>query len=265
VREQTQELASWALGESPSLRPSGIYASTSDSALDGRIPPLSALSDSEQGDTRTSIDSSRPDIIDDVIEEVSEPVSPEGEGSSAIAGHASGLSNLMKDRRSRGRDGDSIAVESFSEFDQRSGPSVFIDDVETGEVTEASPLLPRERLPGRSYNTNPKDAGHRVSRHIKMKKRWAKIKYEFDSLVYTVSHPRDWDAKQMAHDGLGAVAAVFLGLLLNILDALSYGESAAQVDASLQSNCTICRHDSVPTRRGDFREDWSGWHFHVLR
>jgi hypothetical protein len=28
----------------------------------------------------------------------------------------------------------------------------------------------------------------------------------------------------MWHDGVGALAAVFLGLLLNILDALSYGK-----------------------------------------
>jgi SulP family sulfate permease len=248
VREQTQELASWALGESPSLRPSGLHASASDSVLDGRIPPFSALSDSEQGDTRTSIDSSRPDIIDDVIEEVSEPVSPEGEGSSAIAGPASGLSNLMKNNQTRGRDVDSIATGSYIEFDQRSGPSVFVNDVETGEVTEATPLLPRERLSGRSYSSNKKDGGIPRPQHVYSKSRWGKMKHEFDSLVYTATHPKDWDTKQMAHDGMGAVAAVFLGLLLNILDALSYGELAMQVGASLRSNCTNSRHDSVPAR-----------------
>jgi hypothetical protein len=225
VREQTQELASWALGESPNVRSTSHHASASDSVLDGRTPPISVRSDSEHGDARESTDSLRPDITGDVIEEVAEPVTPEREDPAAYPGHASGLSHLMRDRQAQGRDEGSTGVSSYTDFDQHSAPSVFIDDVETGEVTEASPLLPRERLPGRLYSSIQKDDGYAPPRNIHLKGWWAKTKHEYRSVVHTVSHPQEWDIREMGRTGMGAVTAVFLGLLLNILDALSYGRS----------------------------------------
>jgi SulP family sulfate permease len=223
VREQTQELASWALGESPNIRPTAHHASASDSVFDGRTPPLSVLSDSEHGDTRDSIDSTRPDIASDVIEEVAEPVTPEREDPDAHPGHTSGLSHLMKDSQAQGRDEDSVGVGSYTEFDQQSGPSVFIADVEPGAVTEASPLLPQERLPRPTYGSNQKDAGYAPPRNIHLKGWRVKIKHEYRSMIYAVSHPQEWNIQEMGRTGMGALTAVFLGLLLNILDALSYG------------------------------------------
>jgi hypothetical protein len=170
------------------------------------------------------MESSRPDVIDDVIEEVSEPVSPQENDYNPSAAHPSALSNLMRERLSPSRVGGKSQTSSYGESDQQSGPSVFIDDVDIGETTEASPLLPRERLPGRSYSSHQKDTRLPGPLKLHLKSRWAKIKYEYRSMVYTASHPKDWDVKQLVHDGSGAVAAVFLGLLLNILDALSYGK-----------------------------------------
>jgi SulP family sulfate permease len=255
VREQTQELASWALGESSSVRTAGHHASASDSMLDGRTPPLSVLSDSEHGDTRDSTDSPRPDITSDVIEEVAEPVTPERDDPAVQSGQASGLSNLIKDNQAQGRDEESIGVGSYSEFDQRSSPSVFIDDVETNEATEASPLLPRERLPGRSYSSTPKAGDYATPRNIHLKGWWTKIKYEYRSMTYVVSHPQDWNIQEMGRNGMGAVTAVFLGLLLNILDALSYGGSADFVFASLKANRIPPRYDSLPSWGADLRKD----------
>src|SRR5215469_4100107 len=75
----TQELASWVLGESPSSRTGATPSSgaqgpsLSDTEFEARHKAGSIFSDSEQGEHRDSLDSSRPEVI----EEASEPVSPD--------------------------------------------------------------------------------------------------------------------------------------------------------------------------------------------
>ncbi|KAF2430527.1 hypothetical protein EJ08DRAFT_588970 [Tothia fuscella] len=101
--------------------------------------------------------------------------------------------------------------------------SVFVEDVENVEVSESSPLLPRERLPKRTYSTIHKNSGYHRPRKPYFKNRWAKFRHETEDLVHHFSHPKEWDARQIVREGTGAIAAVFLGLLLNVLDALSYG------------------------------------------
>lgn len=41
---------------------------------------------------------------------------------------------------------------------------------------------------------------------------------------YGAKHPELWDVNAVVSASLGAVSAVLLGLLLNVLDALSYGK-----------------------------------------
>jgi SulP family sulfate permease len=233
VREQTQELASWALGESPSYRPATIRSyhpsSASDSGIEARPTAQSLFEDSEQGEERPSIDSSRADITEDVIEEVSEPVTPENEvDGGASLGQTSTLTELMRETVSRKRHSSNVDRDSgfsYIDSDRYSVPSVFVDDIESAEATEATPLIPRERIPRMSESSH-KAAGYYKPQKAHFKSPWAKFRHETESWIHTASHPKEWDVKRAVHDGTGALAAVFLGLLLNVLDALSYGELA---------------------------------------
>jgi SulP family sulfate permease len=233
VREQTQELASWVLGDSVSLRsgsPNPFHnALGSESDFDGRSR---GYSDSTQGEGRQSLDSSKPDII----EEVSEPQSPEDTGDAAeTEAQPSALTNLIRDhsppKSSKGFLGYGTNAR-YADSDQYTTPSVIVDDVDDG-VTETTTLLPRERLPGRSGGVSAKFSGYGEEMEIQFKNRWAKLKYTSQDVVRSLSHPKEWDLREISSVTIGAVAAVFLGLLLNILDALSYGKLTADLITAL--------------------------------
>jgi len=216
----TQELASWALGESPSSRSLASHRlSPSDADLQ-RAP--SVFSDSEQGEPRDSIDSSRPEAI----EEVSEPVSPEEHGQQAgdhTKAMPSTLSNLLRSSTSKPSDYLPPGPRgSFGSGGRSRSPQIVIGDADVDEVTETTSLLPRARLPEPPRN-KWKDVGfHERSLHP-IKGRWKSFRYELGRYWKSLRTPRDWDIRNASSIAIGAVAAVSLGLLLNVLDALSYG------------------------------------------
>lgn len=236
VREQTQELANWALGDSSSYKGSGLQhqqeASASGSDVGGHDRSNSVFSDSDAGDPRDSLDSTHPDAI----EEVSEPQSPEDNEHEIVKkgpDQPSALSNLIReadpDHRydyltigSNGRELDS---------DRRSEISVMIDDYDTGESTEVSALLPRARLPPsrKLQKYNYTEPGFAEQQKTIVGKRWSWFKFAAKDALNRVASPRTWNVVQMWEVSVGAVSAVFLGLLLNILDALSYGEFCEEV------------------------------------
>ncbi|KAE9975946.1 hypothetical protein BLS_002331 [Venturia inaequalis] len=224
VREQTQELASWALGDSNSLRsgsPNPFHnASTSDSEFESRPR---RYSDSSHGDGRRSMDSARPDMI----QEVSEPQSPEDTGDTTEV-KPSALSNLIRHGSPpNGKDSKLLGYGTnsrYSDSDQYSTPSVLIDDVSEDGVTERTTLLPTERFSGRPISRASKSpAGYGQKMEMQFKSHWAKLKYASRDVAKTLSHPRQWDMRKVSSVTMGALTAVFLGLLLNVLDALSYG------------------------------------------
>jgi hypothetical protein len=53
---------------------------------------------------------------------------------------------------------------------------------------------------------------------------YSRLRDDATALWYRAKHPELWDFNAAFHVSLGAVSAVLLGLLLNILDALSYGK-----------------------------------------
>ncbi|TID21547.1 hypothetical protein E6O75_ATG04942 [Venturia nashicola] len=225
VREQTQELASWALGDSNSLRsgsPNPFHnASNSDSDFESRPR---RYSDSSQGEGRQSVDSARPGVI----KEVSEPQSPEDTGETTEA-QPSALSNLIRHGSPpNGKDSKNLlgygTNSKYSDSDQYSTPSVIVDDVSDDGVTERTTLLPTERLsakPASRFSKKPSGYSHTMEMHFK--NYWAKLNYASRDVVEALSHPRQWNLREASSLTIGALAAVFLGLLLNILDALSYG------------------------------------------
>lgn len=222
VFRTTQELASWALGESPSSRTLESHGlSLSDTEAEGRQKPSSVLSDSEQGEPRDSLDSSRPQVI----REVSEPDSPEEHEEQTAKPQAvpSALSHLIQSSSPKARGYLPAGSSGGYAIDGRpSSPSVVVSDINAGEVTESTSLLPRARLPEPSRK-KWRDAGYAERQWSPVKSKWATLRYEIASNWKSVRNPREWDLQHASSVALGAVAAVFLGLLLNVLDALSYG------------------------------------------
>ena len=230
VREQTQELANWALGDSPSHRRLSIghdEASATGSERRGRRRTISTFSEAESDDPRTSTDSTRPEAI----VEVSEPVSPEERegGGTDSRQHASALSSMIRNTQSQ-KGTRYLSVDSperEDDEDSHSDVSIVVDDYDTGEVTETSALLPRARLSAPRQKRAPKykhaDPGFAEQQRAVFSKRWDWFKFSTKEAFAKATNPREWDVKQASSAAVGALAAVFLGLLLNILDALSYG------------------------------------------
>lgn len=69
--------------------------------------------------------------------------------------------------------------------------------------------------------------GTTASRRERYQQQWRKAVSNARSCVYTISHPKTWNPKTIYREvvvhPISLLPAVFLGLLLNILDALSYG------------------------------------------
>lgn len=112
-------------------------------------------------------------------------------------------------------------------------PDVVVTD-EDGEMGENTPLLPRERLP--SYRKQRYDAGGELESQPKPAPRQGilnRIGHHYPSFRAVgkasriVANPKRWDMRQVAstvvYQPVKALPSVFLGLLLNLLDALSYG------------------------------------------
>jgi SulP family sulfate permease len=110
--------------------------------------------------------------------------------------------------------------------DEHSEIGIVVDDYGTGDVTETSALLPRERLPSskktpRQYKHT--DPGFAEQQRSVLSKRWSWLKFAAKDVLASATRPQNWDIRHTSQVVIGAFAAVFLGLLLNILDALSYG------------------------------------------
>jgi hypothetical protein len=231
VREQTQELASWALGDSPSSRGRAAnsgqvpFSYASDSEAESRNRRGSMLSESDR-DARTSIDSARPNVI----AEVSEPLSPgpvddlAGSSTNLPAARSSALTDLIRGKAQKAADYLTLRSRgSQSDLDHPSTPSIFVDDTDATDVNETSALLPRERLPVQHAGHLYKNVNYAEQQWIPSKSPWQRFRQTTSITFYRATHPEHWDLRLLFSNAVGAVSAVLLGLLLNILDALSYG------------------------------------------
>lgn len=85
-----------------------------------------------------------------------------------------------------------------------------------------------------------------------------------------VSDPKRWDRRALWENVVVApvacLPAVIVGLLLNILDALSYGMLWYSHDFFCSSMLTLCRrHDPLPSREPHLRRAGLCRHIHLLR
>ncbi|KAI9758153.1 MAG: hypothetical protein M4579_003186 [Chaenotheca gracillima] len=225
VREQTAELASYALSDA-----SSYYGS----------PPLRRYSSSQaefplwsdEQDEGRSIDGSNhhSDSHPEVITEVSEPPSPDW---SQPAQPSPGTSVLTQLLRSSPPDDEDQQEEGRSLSRSKSRSHDHARDRPRRSMDEDSHLLSHDFLK-RSYDPSGPGDNDLEGQDEGRRGRWAAVsssvsrrKEKGVALARTVLSPKSWDRRVIWKQGLvrplGYLPAVVLGLLLNILDALSYG------------------------------------------
>ncbi|KAI4259756.1 MAG: hypothetical protein L6R42_004410 [Xanthoria sp. 1 TBL-2021] len=229
VREDTAELASWALSDKPSfdnahsptrhlLSPTSLF--DDDARLNGQN-----LLDHGQAE-----DSSRPDVIP----EVSEPVSPSSMPSSRKFLGMSALSEMFRSSPSTD-DGDPCVNDEDQNIGSSRIGTVTVPEGIISQPTEQTALLLREQVYRSNVNNRQSYLGdlegQKSNQHTTAERRFTKVVaatagYSRRALT-KILHPKSWKTKAVWDQALlkpaGYIPSVILGLLLNILDALSYG------------------------------------------
>ena len=209
VRERSSQLASYAL-DSAEYQDWNHRQSFTDLDTSGRRPQL------EYHDSRGSIDSTREDIIEE-DSEVETPVTVIGGPQKA---DQSFFSPILHPWQDVGRKGSTAS----------GAPDVVLQD------TERTPLLPTLRLPRADLQTKSKskDKSKRKNRSRspnrslphRVKETFGAGREHVLELRRYLTSPKTYTKDALLSGALSSMqtlTAVFLGLLLNILDALSYG------------------------------------------
>jgi len=231
VREDTAELASYALSDKASIRSSSPSRRSAQTHLESYFQhPM----DGESASNRSE------GLRNHIIEEVSEPVSPEEDPIDRSPG-TSVLTGLLRRSLSRSppdsedeEDDDGSHGEEEGEFDSRQGRLIITSNGIKLDATERTPLVRK----GGSVETHHPDWIHAQrdieAQEVRQKISWSKLqqamlwpKEKGYDIAKVVSNPSTWDRSAMWENAVlapaAAMPAVILGLLLNILDALSYG------------------------------------------
>ncbi|KAI9786059.1 MAG: hypothetical protein M1816_008150 [Peltula sp. TS41687] len=219
VREQTAELASYALSDVAS----SIYGDSPPSRLGPTaIVGVTTGCDPDPGGQWEEFEEPRrgPDhsLLPDVIQEDTEPASP-----------SSLLTEMLRRSPSseRGNPTDSLSRDDSEHGRLRDQSSEPLREGARSTANERTSLLPKSH--DRKFRRLSKSGEQDLeSQRISSSSRWLKIhrwpsRANLNSLRCLIS-PKHWTIRR--HDIIKPVAyvpAVVLGLLLNILDALSYG------------------------------------------
>ena len=175
------------------------------------------------------------------IAEVSEPVSPENGPTSGSPG-TSVLSNMLKRSPPStsppnldGDDNDKLThADDGGKSDQEQGRLIITPNGLTIDSSERTPLLAKDP----AFETDHPDwiRGQQDLERQEVRRRisWPKLhsvilwpKEKGLDIARTIINPKSWDREAIVQKAVkepfGYLPAVILGLLLNILDALSYG------------------------------------------
>lgn len=231
VREDTAELANYLLSDGSSQRHRAVLQRSRSSVHD--IFPAAEPSDggSIDGNQRS-----------ETIPEVSEPVTPEDQGmeseANSDAAGPSVLANLLKrlsppeDEAEPGSKQPEARRQSNKPDTPKPNDSTpELRSATNAEATERTPLLGRTSVSSCSTDDLP----DLESQSYKPGNQWLnKLKERGQDVESAVSHgfavavnPKRWNGNAILHnvvlDPASCLPAVAVGLLLNILDALSYG------------------------------------------
>ena len=154
-------------------------------------------------------------------------------------------------------------------------PGEIEDDDSILKVGERTPLIQKppasdseQGVPStRTHDLESQKSHHRtVVSRVHKALTWAKG-HAF-VVVRRVTNPKTWDKKSIWEQGVlqpaRYVPAVILGLLLNILDALSYGTPVAAATLSEWRQLIRYRYDLVPIGSANLRKPRYRWDLHVL-
>lgn len=252
VREDTAELASWALSDIASVRSEHSPSRHFSSSAAQHHSYLSSQLDQGDLTRHDSNSSSRPEVI----QEVSEPTSPGSSHSSQQSRHQSALAEMIRNSPPTEEDSDRT--------DEDESPATA--DVHPVTVREGIISQPSEQttlLGKRTAYGSIKDLeGQRVARPEPMNRIRDAVqqsKAQIARIVRMASYPKSWEYRpgtlnygcRMARPPdswtrenvlkygvripASFVPCVLLGLLLTILDALSYGE-LKEIQMSARAN-----------------------------
>lgn len=271
VREQTAELASWALADNSSLQstsPNSRRPFTADSPSRASTyfsVPEHALNKQRN---RDSIDSNLPEV-----QEVSEPVSPAARSSSpprkpstgadedddnGLLSSSSALTNMIRKSRSNlALDRMESEQKSREEEEPREihNPEFAIEDVD-GPADERTPLISRPSQNAgdslKKAQSNDVEGQVTVLRKSTQFSRLLSEAQEKATGAWQIAkNPKGWDRKvifqKAIKEPIGLLPCVFLGVLLNVLDALSYG-TLDSPQIVLELFVDTPRHDSFSPR-----------------
>ncbi|KAH0558386.1 hypothetical protein GP486_004954 [Trichoglossum hirsutum] len=209
VREQTAELAVFALSE---------VGSSVGSPPRHETPPQS------HGTTGYDFESSEATNLEEVLYEESEPPPPDN--SRITSSRPNGASALTELLRNPPPDG---------EVEARRGrvPAVGGNRIAPSPVDERTALLPKDAA-AEVEQTHHACIHDLESQNTLLSRSWAKAlevlvwpKDNAMTVAKRIVHPGSWDKRSIWRRGvvepIGYIPSVALGLLLNILDALSYG------------------------------------------
>ena len=263
VRQETAELASWALSDIGSSRsnqtPTRYHAisrahhNTETHFKNGNLAP-------NDPHRHESHNSPRPHAI----QELSEPPSPASFYSSQDSRCQSTLTELIKNSTP-------IHEDSHATDQDLSSNTAGLHPVTVGEGIMSQPSERTALLKKRTAYSSVKDLERQRSPDATSS---SKLSLAIQSsrnltvrVLKTATHPKSWNARDFWMYGIRAPASlvppVILGLLLNVLDALSYGRIAC-VQSSVHYRLTCCRNDLVSTRPQGLCRPWIRWSFYVL-
>lgn len=233
VREDTADLASYALSDRASTRSVSPRPRTRNNRpAQNSIDSYFAVEN--DGDSLTETDHTK----HDTIEEVSEPVSPESREESRRSPKGSIIGDMLRESPlnveaeddSDGHSSTSEGEESDEDVTTNGRLIITSNGVER-DTTERTPLIARRS----SRPSHHPDWIHGVqdveAQVVKRKLSWPKLRNVAEKgadAVKTVCNPKRWNKRSIvegAKTPFQFLPAVVLGLLLNILDALSYGMS----------------------------------------
>jgi sulfate permease, SulP family len=192
LKEQTAQLAS--------------YTFTEDNPFLGSSPPRSLSPPPPE------------DNLIDAILEVSEPVTPDGTYQEAEP-PVSALTNMLQS-------GNGGSLPQHIQHHEENREQVRTSLESAGyEANEHTALLGDRKASGAYGDLSDLERQHK-ERH-EQQPRWRKPVRKLRSCGYTIAHPKTWSGKAILQQAVirpvRLLPAVVLGLLLNILDALSYG------------------------------------------
>ena len=223
VREDTAELASLALSDIASnhSEPTSARHQISSVSHQTSDPYLSSHSEQESLPHRDSTESPRPLAI----EEVSEPSSSHSSRLSQQSRCQSALTELIKNSSPTGESG------NITEDEEMVGTlGIYPVTVRGGIISqpgERTPFLAKQTAYGaikdlESQRTSEQIQGNRMALAIQQ------TRDGFFGIVRVVTTPKSWNKGDIWEYGIrqpaSLVPPVILGLLLNVLDALSYGQ-----------------------------------------